>query len=239
MFVGNENYVIDELNFLKRSPQWKERWRRAIVEVPVGRPRRFLLYPRSSGNLIHQAYHIARFEQEMSYRVEDAKYILELGGGYGSMCRLLLTLGFGGKYVLFDLPPFSELQKLYLQLSGIQVASTDSGYGEWAQVLCVTDMEALETIVRKYFHRGAVFIATWSLSESPFDVRRQVVNLFEKFTGILIAYQKQFEDVDNGAYFQGLMEGKTSFQWRNVPIQHLAAHGDHYYLFGRAKESIG
>jgi hypothetical protein len=239
MFVGNENYVIDELNFLKRSPQWKERWRRAIVEVPVGRPRRFLLYPQSSGNLIHQAYHIARFEQEMSYRVEDAKYVLEFGGGYGSMCRLLFTLGFSGKYVLLDLPPFSELQKLYLRLSGIRVASTDSVHTEWAQVLCIKDMEDLESTVRKYFHQDAVFIATRSLSESPFGVRCQVVNLFEKFAGILIAYQNQFEDIDNNAYFQELMARKASFQWRHIPIQHWAGHGDHYYLFGRAKECIG
>ena len=40
--------------------------------------------------------------------------ILEIGGGYGNFCRLLMKRGFAGSYVIYDLPEFLQLQEWYL-----------------------------------------------------------------------------------------------------------------------------
>jgi hypothetical protein len=57
--------------------------------------------------------------------LHDADCIVEFGGGFGSMCRLIGALGFRGRYVIFDLPPVLALQRYYLGLHGIE--ADDSG----------------------------------------------------------------------------------------------------------------
>ena len=64
MFVGNEDYVVKELDHLRGKPDWVERWEKAIEEVETGFPIPFNRYPRSSGNLIHQAYHLYQLEDK-------------------------------------------------------------------------------------------------------------------------------------------------------------------------------
>ena len=47
--------------------------------------------------------------------------IVEFGGGYGSMCRLLHKLGFSGQYFIYDLPEFVALQRYFLKSIGMPV----------------------------------------------------------------------------------------------------------------------
>ena len=123
MFVAYSDYLYKELKYLKHLADWKTRWHDAIKESSAGHPTPFVFYPASSGNLIHHAYHVAQFEEKTEIHVDKMDCILEFGGGYGSMCRLFHTLGFKGKYVIFDLPSFSGLQKYYLKTLGIPVQS--------------------------------------------------------------------------------------------------------------------
>ena len=102
MFVANAPYVSTELNYLKSLPDWNTRWRSAIKESFVGYPIPYIFYPSSSGNLIHNAYHIAQFEEKMKINIQDMDFIFEFGGGYGSMCRLLHNLGFRGRYTPYE-----------------------------------------------------------------------------------------------------------------------------------------
>jgi hypothetical protein len=103
-----------ELRFLKDSSEWEVRWRSALKEDQVGHPTPSPFYPSSSGNRIHHAYHLARFERELDLRVDQLSLVLEFGGGYGGMCRLIHRLGFRGRYLLYDLPEFSALQASFL-----------------------------------------------------------------------------------------------------------------------------
>lgn len=41
----------------------------------------------TSANRVHQAYHLYRFEQTTGLRIDDFGQIVEVGGGYGAMCR--------------------------------------------------------------------------------------------------------------------------------------------------------
>jgi hypothetical protein len=74
---------------------------------------------------MEHALHLFRFHSRLGSYLHDADCIVEFGGGFGSMCRLIGALGFRGRYVIFDLPPVLALQRYYLGLHGIE--ADDSG----------------------------------------------------------------------------------------------------------------
>jgi hypothetical protein len=231
MFVGNAPYIGTEHRHLRTRPDWQERWYDAIRESAVGAPIPLLRDPRSSGTLVHHAYHLARFEESTGMAPWDADLVFEFGGGYGSMCRLVHALGFRGRYVISDLPTFSALQRYYLPGVGVPVrdaGSTDERTGVW----CVPDMDAAEQLVRRFSTnaRRALFIATWSLSETPLVVRERIEPLIHQFTGHLLAYQDRFGEVDNADYFTGLRQRiGDDVAWSDFEPEHLPGNR---YLMG-------
>jgi len=126
MFVSNEPYVDVEFHKLRQSNEWKNRWEKAVTETAVGCPAPFYLYPTSSGNLIHQAYHLLTFEEKTGADVRRYDLVVEFGGGYGSMCRLFFNQSFEGRYVLFDLPPFQALQQYFLRSLDLPVVDIET-----------------------------------------------------------------------------------------------------------------
>lgn len=234
MFVSNEPFVDAELDGLRTSPKWKDRWEKAIVETPIGCPAPFYRHPVSSGNLIHQAYHLFTFEKCTGRDVRSFDLVIEFGGGYGSMCRLFFNQGFEGRYVLFDLPPFSALQQFFLRSLGLPSGGRDTFLRESPAILCTHRMNDLRDILDATApDRKTLFLATWSLSESPPDVRDAVLSLAAHFDSQLIAYQHTFHGIDNIDYFtkwKGALESRMRF--RELPIGHLPGNA---YLFGMKK----
>lgn len=208
MFVGNSPYIAKELFFLL-THNWKK-WKRGIHEHSFGSPTPFILYPWSSGNLIHNAHHLAQFENITHQNITDFDYVFEFGGGYGSMARLFHNLGFKGKYIIYDLPEFSQLQKIYLDKIGMK------------NVEFVTRIEGIPNSNGKVF-----FIATWSLSEAPLDLRNQIL---DKVTAnsYLFAYQRSFDVFNNIDYFNKF-RNELKLKWYDSEIKHIP---DNYYLFG-------
>lgn len=226
MFVGNADYIGVELAYLKSNVRWQSCWKSAIQESEVGFPEPYFKYIKSSGNLIHHAYHLARFEVQTGKKIGDFKNIFEFGGGYGSMCRLVHKLGFKGKYVIYDLPHFSRLQKYYLSSLGLNVLEK-SGFSAGEGICCVDDKEQLtDEIVRG---DSSLFIATWSLSESPVYVRAQLLPEIGLCQAQLVAYQAIFGEVDNIDYFKTIREFNSLPNLLNQKIEHLPGS---YYLFG-------
>lgn len=231
MFISHSEFIRKELGYLTGLSDWSSRWREAIKESQAGHPPPYLFHPRSSGNLIHHAYHLAQFEEKTGWRVEQMDYILEFGGGYGSMCRLFHNLGFRGRYVIFDLPHFSALQQFYLKSIGLQIHSADTLSWADAGVICVSDLESLKILLRDAEEHNAMFIATWSLSESPMWLRQSVLPLITQFSAFLIAYQHSYGEVDNLQFFRE-WEGSTDKRvtWHDRQIEHLPGSN---YLFGK------
>ncbi|MBT4485620.1 MAG: hypothetical protein HOC71_18285 [Candidatus Latescibacteria bacterium] len=231
MFVTNNPYVIIEFNHLRKKNDWQLRRRKALKESKTGCPVPFLFYPGSSGNLIHHAYHVCRFEEKTGITVDKEDFIFEFGGGYGSMCRLLHNLGFKGKYLIFDLPPFSALQQFYLKSLDITVhASAAEFVRADSGVLCCSEIEELKAILKQCPGRSnSLFIATWSLSETPAEIRDQILPLVDGFESFLIAFQDRFGGIDNKTFFE---EWKKIFgdriEWKTWNIKHL--HGNHYLV---------
>jgi hypothetical protein len=236
MFVHRAAYTAAELAFLQSRPSWPNQWRPAVEESPVGDPPRYPPYPASSGNLIHHAHHVARFEDSTGLRVQDMSAVVEFGGGYGSMCRLLLNLGFRGRYWIYDLPLFSALQRYYLGSLGFTVTEPESYTGTDYAVHCVSDRQRLPAHPSVETGRGRLFMATWSLSETPRDVREQLLPLVEDFDAFLIAYQFRFGEVDNVSFFREWTDKlKGRHAWYEEDIPGLAGHR---YLFGKKKSCL-
>ncbi len=164
MLIAYTNYLFRELMYLKSCSDWNTRWRSAIKELSVGHPIPYIFYPASSGNLIYHAYHLAQFEEKTRTQVHEIDFVLEFGGGYGSMCRLFYNLGFRGRYVIFDLPSFSALQIYYLKTLDLPVQPINELKSRTG-IVCVSDNTVLKSILANIKCENKLFIATWSISE--------------------------------------------------------------------------
>jgi hypothetical protein len=138
------------------------RYRNVLQEPYFGQPELMRLEDvTTSGNLIHQAYHLMQFEQQAKVKVGDLDSIVEFGGGYGAMVVLCRRLGFKGKYTIIDLPEFSLLQEFYLSntigLDNVELVT------DWNGSKMQTDL----------------LMALYSLSEVSIDYRSHVLNSIE------------------------------------------------------------
>lgn len=235
MEVGNADFISEELDFLRSREDW-QRWQQAITEVRVGNPTMSEIYPASSGNLIHHAYHVAKFETTTSRLVNEMDCIFEFGGGYGGMCRLVHNLGFKGRYIMFDFPAFSALQKYFVKSIGLTTSSIESFRDSTTGLVCISDIAELEMLLSEYVSPGSnMLLATWSLSEAPLAFRTRVLNLLSGFTNILLAYQGQFEGIDNIGFFEGLVNDRSDLCWNNFMIEHLPNdfYKNNFYMMGQ------
>jgi len=236
MFLAFSKYAAKELAFLRRQPDWHSRWEQAIRESPVGRPAPFPFYPKTSANLIQCAYSLCQFEEHTGIAVAEFDEALEFGGGYGSMCRLFFNLGFGGIYAIYDLLPFSSLQSYYLKSVGIPVLRGGQQAEHWKGAVLVSETENLRPLSQPRARRKSLFIATWSMSETPLSIRQQFLPYTENYDAYLIAYQSRFGEVDNCQFFRDWQEKTAStIRWTEVPISQIP--GKHTYLFGTRRRT--
>ena len=232
MFVTQQDYISIELDYLTRLPDWTTRWRSAIQESSVGQPAPYKHYPASSENLIHHAYHLARFENQTGMRVSDTRFIFEFGAGYGSMCRLAHKLGFQGRYSLFDLAPFSALQTFFLKSIGFEPHSFQSFKTARSGVACLSDIEELKEILAACpASADPLFIATWSISETQVQFRDSILSLLSSFKALLIAYQAQFREINNVDFFKQWTANWNNAGWQDREIEHMPTSR---YLFAKA-----
>ena len=129
------------------------------------------------------------------------------------MAKLVNNLGFREKYTIFDIPEFLSLQKYYLHSS-----NTDGNFNFISQTEKLDDSNP------------DIFIATWSLSESPVELRDEFLKKIGQPKYVLIAYQAVFETIDNVKYFDEYMKNNQDHDWINYEIKHLPQN---YYLIGK------
>jgi hypothetical protein len=150
-------------------------------------------------------------------QLENLDQIIEFGGGYGSMCRIALSnlrLGQGVRWDIVDLPIMLALQKMYLNDSLLS--------DQVNQVQFHSDLNEIESI-----NANSLFIATWSLSETPLELRASIEDEVKKCRYIFIAFQEFYGSISNLTYFQEL--------WKNCPdhvgsLDACPIYPGHYYL---------
>jgi len=230
MFVADQPYIPIEFRYLKNNPNWRKKWSKAIKESPFGQPIYYSKYKKTSENLIHHAYHIAQWEKFANINVDELDFVLEFGGGYGSMSRLFYNLGFRGTYVIYDLPIMCALQRYYLESLGIGVVSGEKITNEGMNIYYTSSLDTAEDLCSEDGAMKSLFIATWSLSESPLITRQDWVWIIDHFSHFLIAYQDSYGNIDNSIYFSDwIRKFQRTIRWSNWGIEHIPGS---YYLMG-------
>ena len=192
MFVGNAPYIEYEYDALLSSPNWRK-WSKAIKEPMIGNPTMF--NERTSGNLIHQAYHLKQWLDRTQQRLEDMSSIVEVGAGYGAMAMLCYRLGFGGLYIICDLPELQQIQKFYLD--GLE------------NIIWLGRV----TLSVAFSKRPCdLFIASHSLGEMSIDERERYLSQVAA-KEYLFASSYEYDGVDNQAWFNQLA-GVIGRNWK-------------------------
>lgn len=180
MFVGNAPYVKHELD------TFGNKWKKAAEEVWFGDPVPYKYARWTSGNFIHMAYHLRMFERLSWYLVENLGSVYEFGGGYGAMAVVARQAGFGGEYVIQDLPELSLLQRYYLSNVGVEAE-------------LVVDLPESRDF--------DLFVACFSLSEVDVDTREYILDNVSATT-YLFAFQHVWEGLNNTEWFMEFVDRK-------------------------------
>ena len=221
--------VIASYLALRGSAEWREVWRPLLRHPRYGHPPTFLLYFLGNPITVMHAGHLHYFRKAMGQCFLSVDCVVELGAGYGSMCRIASRLGFHGSYLIFDQPPMLALQRYFLALHGI-----DSSYREGsAQVSLYSDLEELRKDLNHGGFRRIAVMSTWALSEMPLTLRAEIEPVLDtdQCVVVLFAYQPEFGGVDNREYFDSLLARHgEGWDWAQVEVPyHLSGF---HYAFG-------
>ena len=213
---------------LQARVDWDVRWKGALRECDAGRPHRYAEYPDSSEPLIQTAHVLAQMESLAGRPITSWETIYEFGGGFGNLCRLAHHLGFRGRYVILDLAPFTLLQRYYLRSAGVIEEGDDD------RVVLTSDVSVLERLLDgKAESERALFVAWWSLSETPLAQRERIRPLVQRIGDYWIAYQERYGEVDNVNYFgHAWLDGPR----RACRDPHRAS--DHFLAGGRIEDGV-
>jgi hypothetical protein len=149
-----------------------------LVEDAVGAPPTVPLSDgtlRTSSNTVHQLYHLLRYEEATRRSVCDAATIVEWGGGFGSLMRLVVRMH-GGEptCVVVDTPIFSALQWLYLSVvlgeDRVVLHETGPVHPKPGKVNLVPI-----GLVDGMMVEADLFISNWALNESTPAAQREVL----------------------------------------------------------------
>ena len=203
----------------------KSNYFKAILKEDwAGNPTPYFYYLKSSGNTIHHAYSILQLFNFVNIEFSSLNRIFEFGGGYGNFAKLIFKSNFQGNYLIYDLPLMSSIQKLFLNLSELNVSVLRKPSEQISTVSLLNDLSDISG------DDPDLFVALWSLSECPFTLRDQVLsrNLNSKY--FLIAYSNEFMGVNNSEYFESFRVKMVNYEWITYEIDHLKGHT---YLIGR------
>ena len=204
----------EELNFLQKRDDW-HLWEKSLKESTIGHPKKYHLMKSSSGNLIHQGYSLSQFFNNIS-DIKDVDSILEIGGGYGCMCRLVHKLGFSGSYTILDLPEFSLLTEYYIK----------STMEDTSRIKFINEIDGLVN------NKPNLLVALWSLSETKISFRNQLLSQIRP-DNFLMAYQYKFGEVDNLEYFKKIKRVFSSHSWNDYEIP-VFKEGQSRYVLGKS-----
>lgn len=137
------------------------------------------IYPLEWNN-IRQLFHLRKWEEITGKKISSLDCIVEIGGGYGAGALMARRMGFGGKYIIYDLPEFSLLQRWFLEFARVDADCVSSLYpGRACDLL----------------------FGIYSLSEMPIGTRNAILDAYPA-ESVFALYTGKWADMDNLDYFQ-------------------------------------
>ncbi len=229
-FVHNRLFIYDELKKLKNSSKWNF-YKKLLIEDNVGNPIRYFLYPNSSGNQINHVFHISVLIKEFNLDIKKIKYVFEFGGGYGCMARIFSKINRKIKYTCFDTYYVNLLQFYYLKYNNLNV-----GFSKNYNFFLSSNSKKIRNLKKNNYN--SLFIANWSISETPVKFRKKFETIIKNCTYILISFQENFEDIDNLQYFYKLRKKiSNNFQIKIIKNKFykgsLIKKQNHFYFIAK------
>ncbi len=197
-FVHNRIFIYNELKVLKKSPRWNF-YKKLLIEDEVGNPVRYFLYPSSSGNRINHVYHLNILIDEFGLDIKKIYKVFEFGGGYGCMARIFSKINNNIKYFCFDTFCVNLLQFYYLKYNNLDV-----GFSRKNKFFLNSNSKKIGNFFNN--NHNILFIANWSISETPIKFRKRFEKVIRNSNYILISFQENFENIDNLKYFRKLQK---------------------------------
>jgi hypothetical protein len=214
------------LGYLLRSRRFSATLQKALTESPIGKPLVNPHYPFSSPLLVQHGYHLVRLLESTDFDLSKTGLVVDFGGGYGSFFRLLRNMGYRDRYLICDLPVMCALQRFYLRNvfpTGPDAQAPENLRWQSDDIAATLKRETAE-------QASSVFIATWSLSETPLTVRNEVAPVLAGFDYVLCAYQRAFGTYDNVQYFTSLEKTLPQFAWQHAECP---VYPNNFYLIGQ------
>lgn len=158
----------------------------------VGNPYKFDLLPVCSPTTIIHIHYLYVIQKEMGIFIpkDEITHIVEIGGGYGNLCRLAKSIGYDGKYIIVDFPEMSTIQRDYLKQNSIE----DVSFSELN----------MEELIPTEGADKSMLIATFSVNEMPLETRRAMEPYYKYYDYLFFAYNPKWNEIDNIEYFNGL-----------------------------------
>lgn len=129
----------------------------------------------TSANRALHAFHLAFYRRITGADFWSSPVILEWGGGYGNMARLIKKLNPGATYIIVDLPELLALQYIYLySILGPEVVNPACGIE--AIVEGRINFVPYSAVMGKKLQLNCDgFVSTWAITESPFEAQDLVL----------------------------------------------------------------
>ncbi len=219
------HWLKKELTFLEKKIA-KRRLKLLLKEDYVGDPLLLQAAYLTSHTTIRHLYHLVKFLDVSGCNLTKIKTVIEWGGGYGNLVKILKRLLIKPcTYIIIDTPLLSCLQWLYLSTifgkEAVHLLSDEKG------AIKINKINILPvSLLAKYPIRGDLFISTWALSESSKYSQDYVVkhNWFQA-KHLLLAYQE-----NETGLFDPVRVGKLAAD-RGAVIQKVEFLPGNHYAF--------
>jgi hypothetical protein len=220
-----DDYYREVCQLLRSSPHQAE-WEHVLSKGEPQRGHTEESYARAlykpaagvstTGFRLKSLHHVLTFEQLREKSILDYDCIVEFGAGIGDTAHTIFDRGYRGAYFIVDFPEIARISSYYL--------------GGRAEVLHSVDD------IPDYLPLNLLFIATWSLSEAPLELRNKIA---EKLSGAdcLILFQYSFYGINNMEYFLEQWPSLTKSFYRIRPLRFHQSMGGSWYMTGMSPTS--
>jgi len=164
------------LKFLKQYIS-EEQLIKLLEEDCIGNPIISNFQYKTSSNRAYHLSHLAMYKKINGNHFWDTNSVIEFGGGYGNMCRLIKKANPLVTYIIIDLPELLALQYVYLaSLIGeneLNIINEKNIHIASNKINLISSEFLYKTNMQLEIDS---FISTWALSESPYYLQEYVVD---------------------------------------------------------------
>lgn len=168
-------------------------------------------------NSVHHLHHLMRFEQLTGRRVSSIDSVVEFGGGYGNMARIVQNLGGCTTYSIVDLLLFSCIQYVFLStVAGSDRVALDDDHTRQDAKILLHPLFSTDTSTKLH---GNLFLSTWALSEST-RAAYDWVTASDWFgaNNLLLAYNEHWKPWHENELEQSLANNRWNISKEAIPF---------------------